>query len=407
MSLEQCIVELARRPASLQARAALAGQLEEMGVPVAGAVWASTVELAAARGQFFAALTLARRHLRGSLLDKTLNSIARRYGVTRSDGPRMPPPMPKAGEVELPADRSALVQMAVKLGRDTKALTPPANAGLPEVPLFSALSHRAFVALAKAFTEVPIAQGQALAEQGSSQPVMYLLGQGEAVVRQARTGGDVVELARVRAPALVGEMSLLTAVPRRASVIATTPGLAWRIDARTLEALGKQQPQLVRRLAELVKGRLLGNLMAQSELLQGVPDAQALLAAFRLHTVPAQSEIFAQGAPAPGLFLLLHGSAEVWASEGDSGDRTRVAVLTEGDAFGEMSLLSGDPTSAAVRMPEGGVLLHLPPGDFDALKGVLGGGLEALAEIRRGELSDLIDPVGEDFEQVDEAWLVD
>ncbi|MEI6511598.1 MAG: hypothetical protein WCO25_06230 [Candidatus Uhrbacteria bacterium] len=90
---------------------------------------------------------------------------------------------------------------------------------------------------------------------------------------------------------------------------------------------------------------------------------------------------------------------------------TEVATLTEGDAFGEFSLLTGAPTTAAVHMPEGGVLLHLSAEAFARLRPQLGSmesELAELMEVRRGELDDLIG-TGEgasDFELVDEAWLV-
>ncbi len=406
MSLAERIAAVAAQPASLQARAELAAQLESMGVPVASGVWVATVRAAAARGQFFAALTVCRRHLRGTMSKRLLGELARSYGADRArGGTRRPPPMPAPREIEIPDERARQVEVALQVGGDLEGVGLPDDAPMPEVPLFGALRGEAFVALALAMQEVPLQAGQSLAVQGSVEPAMYLLAQGETLVEQVRPDGETVELARVAAPALIGEMSLLTAVPRRASVISTRPGLAWRVDAETLSALGASHRELVSGLGELVKRRLLGNLVKNSELLANTPDRDRLLGAFRLLQVSHGGSVFAQGADAPGLYLVLHGSAEVWVD-----GSTRAAVLTEGDAFGEMSLLSGEPTTAAVRMPEGGVLLHLPAEAWHAMGGqvrALAQQLEALADVRRGELVDLAEPLESDFQVVDESWLVE
>ena len=134
----------------------------------------------------------------------------------------------------------------------------------------------------------------------------------------------------------------------------------------------------------------------------------ALLAAFAVENHGAGAEIFPQGAPAPGLFFILHGLAEVVV------DGRTVAELTEGDAFGEMSLLTGEPTTAAVRMPDGGILLHLDPASFNAVRAAdskLEAGLAELMDVRRGELqrfqADVQDADDvEVIEELDGDWIV-
>ena len=408
MTLSEAVEALAAQPASLQARAMVATELGRMGVPFATAVWMATINAASARGHFFAALALIRRRLTGKIARKALVALADRYGAAAPSGRRAPPPRPAPREVVIPAERAALVELAIELGTDLTGVLPPEGSGVPQVPLFRALRGEAFVALAEAVVEVPLTSGTVLVRQGQVEPALFLLAQGTAAVRQQRPDGEQVELAQVSAPALIGEIALLTAVPRRASVVAVGRGLAWRVDAEVLRSLGARHPALAGQLAELVKSRLLANLVRQSAVLQQVKGLDALFSSFQLLTVPPRTEVIAQGAPPPGLFLVLHGSAEVWAEAEDG--VVRVAVLTEGDAFGEMSLLSGEPTSAAVRMADGGVLLHLSVAAYAACAGEVSGlseELEALADVRRGELTDLVEPLDDDFEVVDESWLIE
>jgi len=408
MGLDEAIAAVARQPGALQARITLAAELEKMGVPAASGVWVSTVRGAAARGQFFVALTLCRRHVRGRKQAELLGELAARFGQGhRRDGHRVPPPMPPAKAVEIPDDEDARVELAIRLGRDIHGVGLPDDALMPTIPLFGALEPGEFVALAECFSEALLPAGAALVRQGDVEQAMYLLVQGRARVEQRRPDGSTVSLARIAPPAIVGEISLLTAVPRRASVIVEEPALAWRIDAETLSRLATARPALLGHITTVVKRRLLANVMRQSRLFAGQSSPDAVLRAFAVRSVAPATTVITQGSDPPGLFVVLHGEAEVWAVD-DDGDRMRVARLTEGDAFGEVSLLTGEPTTASVLMPEGGALLHLSADAWRGLRGEMPAfeqELTELMDVRRGELADLVRPVEGDFEDVDDTLV--
>ena len=406
MSLANAVRALARQPASVKARAAVAALLEARGVPAAAAVWDAAAEAAASRGQFFVALTLCRRRTRGSRARARLEQLADLYGAGRlkPTSPRRPPPMVPPRVVDVPDDGPALVEVALKLGTDLDGVGLPADAVRPDVPIFGGLPRNAFIDLASALEEVAFRRGHRLLEEGAADRRVYFVAIGSFRVERTDVDGTVRVLTRADAPALIGEMALLTSVPRRASVIAETPGIAWAIDGDKIAALGRRHEALVGDLARLVKHRLLGNLLGSSRVLRDVGAPDALLQAFELEDVPSGAEIFAQGAAAPGLYVVLHGEAEVWAVSPDASEPVRVATLTEGDTFGEMSLMTGEPTAAGVRMPDGGAVLHLPVGAYRAIRGFvpkLDEELTALADVRRGELDELLAavPMDDGFEE--------
>lgn len=409
MSLPEIIQSIAANPVALQPRARLAIALQSIDPEKATDVWAETVLLAASRGQFFPALFLCRNHIPEGVLQMTLlKELAERFGANRNkEGMLAPPPIPSPRTVQIPAGQEEQVALAMELASNHSDLGLPQDAIFPEVPVFGDLPDMPFVAMGLALHEVVLQPGTALIEQGSVVQALYLLANGQVKVTQKQPNDDVVELATVEAPAVIGEMSLLSALPRRASVTATEPSLAWRIDAKTIEELGREHTELVDHLLDLVKRRLLSNLLRNSQLFKDIEEPEMLFGAFHVQTIEPGGEVFKQGEEAPGLFVILHGEAEVWTEANPGSARTRVATLNEGDAFGEMSLLTGERTSASVWMMDGGVLLHLPTEAYHVLRNVMPALESELTEmmfVRRGELQAIV-YYAEGFEEIDDSLM--
>ncbi len=76
--------------------------------------------------------------------------------------------------------------------------------------------------------------------------------------------------------------------------------------------------------------------------------------------------IIRQGEVCKALYIVANGEVEV-VSEDPSGREKVVAVLTEGECFGEMSLISGEPASATIRTRGEAMLLGITKPDFDSI----------------------------------------
>ena len=412
LTLEQCILAVAGAPADLRHRAELAGALGRADAhEEADAVWQATARAAAGRGEFFVSLALGRRYLDAERLEALLAELATRFGAGRPrQGPLMAPPVTPAQPVSVPADPEEQVFLALRLGTKVDDIVLPKFARMPSIPIFEELPPEDFVALAREVEPVMLRDGLELLSQDAVERKVFLLVQGQARTSVRTVDGKNVDIGVRRGPTLLGEMSLLTEVPRRTSMTALGPGIAWRMDAERIVALGLQRPALVERVKTLVKQRLLADLLEHSRLLADIPNKEAIVQAFNVRAYPKGATVIEQGSPPPGLFFVLHGDCEVWVTDAE-GNAAELAELREGDAFGEMSLLTGQATTASVLMPEGGILLHLPAEDWHKISGAaakLGEALTALADVRRGEIEEFVADGSVELEVFDDvSWAVD
>lgn len=127
-----------------------------------------------------------------------------------------------------------------------------------------------------------------------------------------------------------------------------------------LESLGDVQrdPQKTRRLVSLRSIPLFASL----------PDRQLdKISPMIRDTEHAPGErIITYGEPGRALSIIVKGQVEV-LKPGDDGQEKLLGILSTGECFGEMSLLTGDPCSATIRARDQVKTLTVLKADFDAL----------------------------------------
>jgi len=96
------------------------------------------------------------------------------------------------------------------------------------------------------------APGETILREGEEPDAIYLLLEGQA---EARVDG--VEVGRIAATEAFGEISFLTGHPRVASVVASSPCLAQRIDKGDFLRLMRAKPQFILGLAKTLAGRVI------------------------------------------------------------------------------------------------------------------------------------------------------
>lgn len=122
---------------------------------------------------------------------------------------------------------------------------------LAGVSLFSSLSKRDLQKIAKASTELEVAEGRDLVEQGATGHEGFVILAGKATVK--RNGRKVATLG----PGDVfGELSLFDGGPRSASVSAATPLTVLVIGQREFTAVLDEVPGLARKILAALAARV-------------------------------------------------------------------------------------------------------------------------------------------------------
>lgn len=122
---------------------------------------------------------------------------------------------------------------------------------LSGVPLFAGFSKRHLQALADAADDVAFRPGERIVEQGNPGETLFVLLEGQAkVVRDGKVRTRLIP------GDFFGEISVLDAGPRTASVVAETPVSALRLFRRTVLKMIESEPQLALGLLEGIAHRI-------------------------------------------------------------------------------------------------------------------------------------------------------
>jgi CRP-like cAMP-binding protein len=307
-------------------------------------------------------------------------------------------------DVRLPAPSDAAATAIARAEHATDAFAeyPPT---LHAIPLLSSLSEAAFRRVLGTLVLRRLPAGALAIREGEPGTSFFFVASGELRVFATDGLGRQTELARLGENAVFGEMALLSAQPRSASVECVTEVDLLEVGRQSLATLADELGAVAEALHGFTRERLLGNLMATSPLFKPFNRMQQrdLLRRFTSHDVAPGTVVINEGEEGRGLFVVLSGELEVSRR---APSVVPLGTLKTGDVFGEMALLRGASTTATVIAQRQATVLFLAR-DYVArmVAGVpeIRSYLEALAEDRE---TDNQLALGEDDIPADERVLV-
>ncbi|HVP63034.1 MAG TPA: cyclic nucleotide-binding domain-containing protein [Myxococcaceae bacterium] len=276
-----------------------------------------------------------------------------------------------AASAPLPLDPGPLIhalEQAAELAPAEPSLArnpfvAPAARNVPRAPLFSDLSHEAFIELLERGPLRRFDAGERIIQQGEPGDSFYVICEGRVSVLR-EDDGVAHPVAALEAGEFFGEVALLAGGPRTASVYALTDDTqVLEMSGELLMELARRHPGVASALKTFCRQRLLSNLLSTSALFRPLErsERRELATRFRARDSLAGEVVIAQGGQGDGLYVILAGEVEVLRNGATAG------TLGAGDVFGEMSLLDGVPANATVRTLRRTSLLRLPVSEISAV----------------------------------------
>jgi cAMP-dependent protein kinase regulator len=266
--------------------------------------------------------------------------------------------IPAAGSssaMEIPVDDDFMSEYALPT-------TPHKGAGrhtmarfvLPKTPFFTVLTPELLRMAIERVRLIQLPAGEILFSQGDPGDALYVVAWGEIAVLVPQ------EVARLSEGDFFGEIALLADRPRTATVRSTVDSQVLAIDRPLLNDLIAASPDLLKVLFRFLRERLIATLAETSPLFAPFTPLERIGLAARFHILEIDNglRVIEEGSKSAGLFVLLAGEADVV-----SGDRV-LTHLDSGHVFGEVSLISGKPSTASIVMRSKSFVLFLPRSDF-------------------------------------------
>lgn len=235
---------------------------------------------------------------------------------------------------------------------------------LGRLGVFARLSEHERAAVIASGSIVHAQPGTQLIGQGEHRRDYLVVLDGELEVRRewlTAEGRNEMSLGRVRPGEGVGEMAVLTAVPRGAGVVAVRESRVLRVDGEAIDDLLSWSAHLADAMRADAELRRRIGAVRQSAAFRRLPLPTMYGAFERMRSLDAEAgqTIITEGEAGDAYYLLESGRAEVRRGG------IRVAELEPGATFGEEALLTGGPRNASIVMLQAGRLWRLSKGDFD------------------------------------------
>ena len=112
------------------------------------------------------------------------------------------------------------------------------------------------------------------------------------------------------------------------------------------------------------KNDLIASLLSNFSIFESVDEfnIRAIVPLLKINRYPKGAIVLRKGAPAQNFYILLSGTAAVLDDS-----MTCLSRLSKGDVFGEMSLISGDPVGATIKVVEPASMVAIEGSDFKGI----------------------------------------
>jgi CRP-like cAMP-binding protein len=234
---------------------------------------------------------------------------------------------------------------------------------------FSSLSEEALESLSQKLGVMNYPARAVIFNEGDQGDFFYFVKQGRLEVTKTTKFGQVARLSVVSSGQGLGEMSLLTGDSRCCTIKTLTPVVLYALTQADFAGLISRESGFKKALLKKAADSSSFNkikMLQPFALLE--PDRMyALLARMQDRTYGLGEDIIVQGEKGDYYYIIKSGRVAVLKKSKGEQDPKQVALLEEGDAFGEEALIRDDPRNATCRAAEETTVYVLDKVDFDQI----------------------------------------
>jgi len=254
--------------------------------------------------------------------------------------------------------------------RDAEKVPPAAAVPgtLPPIPLFSDLKKEELSRVMEKIQAKRFARGKAICREGDPGNSLYIISHGKVAISRQQPGKGKIVLNELTDGDFFGEFAYFANARRQATVEALEDTEVLEMTKDELQRVIQEFPPVSKVLFKFYKERVLDNLLAASTLFQSFPpeERRKLFEEVTLEEFPAGNLVIEEGTPGDCLYIIKSGEVEVFTLDAMR-EKLVLAKLQEGDYFGEISLISGRPRTASVKVLRAAELVRLDKKNFDRI----------------------------------------
>ncbi len=240
------------------------------------------------------------------------------------------------------------------------------TADLKKYNFFFSLSDGSLELLGQKFIITNYPKGADITKEGGPADFFYFVKHGRLEVTR-KTKYGVARLSVITSGQGFGEMAILTGFVRSASIRALTDVILYQLPKPDFEAIMQREPAfknaLLKRARELSFYDKIKTL--QPFVLLDPDKMYALQARMVKKTYSLGDDIIVQGEKGDYYYIIKSGRVAVLKKKKGESSARQVAILEEGQGFGEEALIRDDPRNATCRAIEETTVYAIDKVDFD------------------------------------------
>jgi len=269
---------------------------------------------------------------------------------------------------ELYDQRGMVVEENLQRRAMGRELVEAEEEAMPEIPLFSDLKKEELARIMERIQAKKFNPKERVCKEGEPGDSIFVISHGKVGVFRDNLRGEKICLNELKAGDFFGEFGFFADARRHATVEALAETTVLEITKKDLQEIIQEFPSLSQVLFNFYKERVLDTLLATSPLFQSFSpqERREILGMFAAENFPAGAMVLEEGTPGDTLYIIKKGEVEVFTTDAQKNLQT-LARLREGDFFGEISLLTGRPRTASVKVLQPAEFMRLSKKDFDKI----------------------------------------